>query len=492
LERARILTGTSRFSGVSLALLLASLGLTGALACLTGCDTQSLGDPTEMGRLQYEPLVTPILTQVDPGVEGKSDEFTEAVAPTPDDLIPAAGDYKISPNDLLEVTIADLQAPNVDTFRRMRVSETGNINLPYLGQVKAEGLTEAELTSVIGDDYKRQGFLNNANVTVQVVEAQGRAFEIRGAVAAPGEYAITRANFRMLDALVTARDPVSPLIEYAYVIRQIKPSESTTPPTEPAPASGGGSPNLVPATGPSNDDLAPHSDAGNIANQPLNVLSDPPPSPPSNNPLIDLAESSTQPSTQPATAPEASTESSNESASGGTEASTEPGGNFEFNTPVPQDYRIIRIPLIQLTNGQLQYNIVIRPHDLIIVQNLPIGNYYMSGHVARPGAYTLAGTRVTVRQAIEAAAGLDALGIPQRTELVRRINPNAQLIARIDLYKIFNGEEPDFYLKPDDQIQVGTNAIAPFLAAVRGSFRITYGFGFLYDRNFSVPDNVSQ
>ena len=59
------------------------------------------------------------------------------------------------------------------------------------------------------------------------------------------------------------------------------------------------------------------------------------------------------------------------------------------------------------------------------------------------------------------------------------------MVVRIDLTKIFQFEQPDIYLRPDDQILVGTNAVAPFLAALRGAFRITYGFGFLYDRNFS-------
>jgi hypothetical protein len=36
---------------------------------------------------------------------------------------------------------------------------------------------------------------------------------------------------------------------------------------------------------------------------------------------------------------------------------------------------------------------------------------------------------------------------------------------------------------------VGTNAIAPFLAAFRAGFRITYGFGFIYDRNFYDQNN---
>ena len=50
---------------------------------------------------------------------------------------------------------------------------------------------------------------------------------------------------------------------------------------------------------------------------------------------------------------------------------------------------------------------------------------------------------------------------------------------------IFSGQQPDVYLKPDDKIMVGTNALAPFIAAARGAFRLTYGLGFLYDRNFA-------
>ena len=45
--------------------------------------------------------------------------------------------------------------------------------------------------------------------------------------------------------------------------------------------------------------------------------------------------------------------------------------------------------------------------------------------------------------------------------------------------------------KPDDQVQVGTHFVAPFIAAVRNGFRITYGFGFLYDRNYAPTNNNS-
>jgi len=170
-------------------------------------------------------------------------------------------------------------------------------------------------------------------------------------------------------------------------------------------------------------------------------------------------------------------------------------GSFEFNElSEPENIRVIRIPLQELRNGELKYNIAIKPGDTLIVPTVTIGEYYMGGHIARPGAYSLTGRKITLKQAVIAASMLDALAIPQRTDLIRRLpgrgperrRQDREIFVRVDLDKIFAGEQPDIYLKPDDQILVGTNAIAPFLAAARGAFRLTYGFGFIYDRNYAV------
>ena len=165
-------------------------------------------------------------------------------------------------------------------------------------------------------------------------------------------------------------------------------------------------------------------------------------------------------------------------------ATTEP---FEFNEPAePTDVRVIRVPVQEMLNGQFKYNIIIRPNDLIFVPNPVIGEYYMAGHVARVGVYSLSGRKITLKQAVVSAGMLDQLAIPQRTEIIRRIpGRNEEVFVRVDLAKISAGELPDFYLKPDDVIHVGTNAIAPFLASLRNGFRLTYGFGFLYDRNYA-------
>ncbi len=54
----------------------------------------------------------------------------------------------------------------------------------------------------------------------------------------------------------------------------------------------------------------------------------------------------------------------------------------------------------------------------------------------------------------------------------------------VNLEKIASGEQPDFFIKPDDLINVGTHPTARYRAVIRNAFRASYGFGFVYDRNF--------
>jgi hypothetical protein len=57
-----------------------------------------------------------------------------------------------------------------------------------------------------------------------------------------------------------------------------------------------------------------------------------------------------------------------------TETSGATGKDFQFNAPLPDDQStIIRVPLRALINGDLKYNIVIRPQDTITVQTPEAG-----------------------------------------------------------------------------------------------------------------------
>jgi len=110
------------------------------------------------------------------------------------------------------------------------------------------------------------------------------------------------------------------------------------------------------------------------------------------------------------------------------------------------------------------------------------------GEVSRPGAYALTGRRVTVKQAVAAAGNLGALSWPNNSILVRRIGRDQEQIMPLRLQDIMSGNEPDMFLKANDTIAVGSYWAAPFLAVWRNAFRMTYGFGFIYDRNYSVSD----
>ena len=456
----------------------ASLCVAGLLA---GCETKGWIDPKEVGRFKHEPLVMPILKTFDPGIEDNNIEFATATDPTPADRATGTGEYRISPNDLLSVEITDLMGPGQATVKTQRVTEAGKISLPYLGTLQADGLTEYELEQAITEGYRQAQLITNAQVSVNVVEARGRSFEVYGAVARSNVYAIPEANFRLLDALVLGGGVNSPLIDYIYIIRRPEPPARQHPATRPA-ATG---PATAPTTAPGIDELAPKTQGAASesplipqtasADHALNLLT--------GAPVVDSGASANSAiSVKLAQA----TDATNQPAGQG----TTPSGAFQFNAPPnPDNVRVIRIPYQALRTGDLNYNITIHPKDVIIVQELQTGVYYVAGHVARPGVFTLTGQRVTIKQAIMGAGMFDELAIPQRTEIVRRVRPDHEVSIRVDLDKIFNLEQPDVYLKPDDQILVGTNAIAPFLAAVRGAFRATYGFGFLYDRNLAYNNN---
>ncbi len=95
---------------------------------------------------------------------------------------------------------------------------------------------------------------------------------------------------------------------------------------------------------------------------------------------------------------------------------------------------------------------------------------YAAGHINRTG-------RV-------AAGGFSQIAIPERVDLTRVVGDRGQATIRLNARAIFEGTHPDVRLKADDMVNFGTNFFATPLAVIRNGFRMSYGFGFLLDRNF--------
>lgn len=152
--------------------------------------------------------------------------------------------------------------------------------------------------------------------------------------------------------------------------------------------------------------------------------------------------------------------------------------------------RVIKVPVDKLLGGDPRYNIIIRPGDRITVPVDLIGEFWVMGNVNAQGAVPITGRPITLKQAIATAGGLNPIAYPKKVEVVRRIGRNSAGLMQeetvlVDLQKIAKGQQPDFFIKPNDLINVGTHGSSRFQAVLRNAFRASYGFGFIYDRNFA-------
>jgi polysaccharide export outer membrane protein len=129
--------------------------------------------------------------------------------------------YRIGPDDLLDVRIPDLlsadaatQARQVETVtaapvfqQGLRVSATGDVPIPFLGDVKADGRTPPALADEIARRLVSGGILRQPHVTVSVAEYRSRVVAVIGSVEKPGMYPLTRPGARLADLVWAAGGP---------------------------------------------------------------------------------------------------------------------------------------------------------------------------------------------------------------------------------------------------------------------------------------------
>lgn len=524
-------------------LLALSAGAAG-LSLLSGCSVDSFFDQSVTGRWEKTATSAPILERLTTIEDGRG-EYVELTDVTPEDLIPAPKEYRISPGDFLNIAMYDLVVRNAVEPVQKQVDTRGIVELPFLGPVAMAGKTADQAKEAVQEAMKR--FVGpNPQATVEVVQQRQQTFTVLGSVSQPGPYFIPAAEYRLLEAL-TAAGQFNDSIEELYVIRQISLSEqldyrpavgstsdpatrvpdgipSTQPQYQPQPgdpklidlidqlSQPGSTPGTTPGSTPAPTPPAPGTDPGQPPAQPPAQPAEPPvdlpksPAAPSvmasgtsrapararrdDPPPVDLVDSSrTAPATSPAQPGPMLGQNSTWMFLDGRwvpvarRDTVMPGGSSTGEEMVTQ--RVIRVPMDPLLAGDSKYNIIVRPGDIIRVPPPQLGNIYIAGQVNRPGVYSLPSEgRLTLLRLVDAAGGLGGLGVPERVELTRMVGKNRQATISLDLRAIAEMTQPDIYLKPDDRINVGTNFWAYPVAVLRSGFRATYGFGFVLDRNF--------
>ena len=525
---SRLTARTTRLFGC------AGLCLTAALA---GCETSSfMGDPrSEFGRWQYTPTVVPVLDHIS-AIEKPLSEPTDYSAITNADLVPDPQDYRLGPGDEMDIKIYDLAALNTtETFQR-QVDRQGVIELPQLGRLFVAGMNERQAKEFIQERMKK--YLADPVVDMELKKQQGQTFAILGQIFLPGSYFIPRPDYRLLEAL-TYGGRFDETTKAIYVIRSVAIApETVTPygdaPQDAAPLPPGTVPAGAPATTPKANNTTPSTATPPAKGDDLlKVIDDlsgdkkksdkpapgvlrgsqpgattppasatPPPEGKRIPPAVDLVEPAKAVKAVTTPAPRFGDDTTwvflngkwqqvqarsmpDANAAGGNEAvPLMNGGEIAQGTKFV-DQRVIKIPLKQLLHGDSSLNIIIRPGDVIYVPSLPRGNFYVAGQVQRPGVFQLPEQGdMTILRAITSAGGLTELAYPERAELVRSLGPGRQAIVRLDVKAIVQGTQPDVYIRPDDQVNIGSNFWMFPLSILRNGLRANYGFGFILDRNF--------
>jgi len=159
--------------------------------------------------------------------------------------------------------------------------------------------------------------------------------------------------------------------------------------------------------------------------------------------------------------------------------------NKQRNSEIKEKTIVIDIDYNQLVRGDSSLNIVIKPGDAIYCDSGEVGVVYIDGEISRPGVYNLpTAGRLTLSRLVAAAGGVSELAIPERCDLIRRLDSDKEACVRISLLAIRNRGEPDLFLKRDDHIIVGTNFWALPLSRVRRDLSFPNSIGFQLDRNF--------
>src|SRR5262245_27052993 len=135
---------------------------------------------------------------------------------------PEAG-YRIGPDDLLDVRIPDMPgmaasppethgdvaavAGSPQFQQGVRVGASGDVRLPLIGFVRAEGLTPEELEEAIAERLKAAGILREPQVSVLVAEYRSRVVAVVGSVERPGLYPVSRPGATLADLIWAAGGP---------------------------------------------------------------------------------------------------------------------------------------------------------------------------------------------------------------------------------------------------------------------------------------------
>jgi polysaccharide export outer membrane protein len=128
-----------------------------------------------------------------------------------------ADDYLLGAGDVIKITVFDYP----DLATETRVSESGAITFPLLGELSVTGLSVAETESLVAKQLSSQGFIKQAHVSVIVSQFVSQQISVIGQVSKPGKYPLDKSS-TITDLLAMAGGVNSTGADTAILIRKGK------------------------------------------------------------------------------------------------------------------------------------------------------------------------------------------------------------------------------------------------------------------------------
>lgn len=129
-----------------------------------------------------------------------------------------AGEYRLGPKDLLEIRVLELPDFNLER----RVSDSGIVSLPLIGDLQVAGMTAGEVARKI-EELLRARYVNRANASVIIKEYSNRPVSVVGAVHRPGTLSVS-GNWTLLQAVSAAGGMTERAGKTIYILRRGEPS----------------------------------------------------------------------------------------------------------------------------------------------------------------------------------------------------------------------------------------------------------------------------
>src|SRR5215204_5944308 len=124
----------------------------------------------------------------------------------------APAEYVAGPQDVLSIVVFGEE----DLKKTVALDAGGTFDFPYVGRIKASGLTARAIGEDIAARLKK--FYVNPQVSVEVVKFRSQNIFVFGQVHAPGQYPLS-GNMSVLQALAAAGSPTPAAASYVLVSR---------------------------------------------------------------------------------------------------------------------------------------------------------------------------------------------------------------------------------------------------------------------------------